>query len=336
MGTGRRREKPWQQSPNGDGLMASSLRRMRDETVTAMNINRILCPTDFSDASAHAVDLAALIAGWYKARIAALHVVSSAVVLPELRLSPVSSVDEAALSALQSATAARFAEASGAGIAVDVFVETGSPATRILERANELPADLIVMGTHGTSGFQHLMLGSVTERVLRKAACPVVTVPPRAPATSRIPFKRLLCAIDFSESSMAALQFAVSIASESGGVLTMLHVLEWPWEEPPAPRLDDLPAEQGIALAEYRRYREKMATMQLEELASATRMSDAPLVRLRNGKPHVQILDVAQEESSDLIVIGVHGRNPLDMMIFGSTANHVIRAAACPVLTVRR
>jgi nucleotide-binding universal stress UspA family protein len=301
-----------------------------------MNIARILCPTDFSDASAHAADLATMIAGWYKARIAALHVVSAAVVLPEFSLSPGGSVDEAALDALRTATAGRFTEAAGAGVGVDVFLEVGSPAPLILDRAAALPADLIVMGTHGTSGFQHLMLGSVTERVLRKAVCPVLTVPPRAHATSRIPFGRLLCAIDFSESSMAALQFALSLAEESDARLTMLHVLEWPWEEPPSPRLEDLPVEQGAALAEYRRYREKMAVMRLEALAAAPRLSQLPAVRLSNGKPHVQILEVAQEEGSDLIVIGVHGRNPFDMMVFGSTTNQVVRGAACPVLTLRR
>jgi nucleotide-binding universal stress UspA family protein len=301
-----------------------------------MNIARILCPTDFSDASAHAVDLAALIAGWYKARIAALHVVSAAAVLPEFSLSPSGSVDEDALRALRTATAGRFAHAAGGGIAVDVLVDVGSPASRILERAGTLPADLIVMGTHGLGGFEHLMLGSVTERVLRKAACPVLTVPPRAHTTSRLPFTRLLCAIDFSESAMAALRFAISLAEESSATLTLLHVLEWPWEEPPAPRLEELPAEQGAALAEYRRQREKTALKRLEALTSTARLSTRPVVRLRNGKPHVQILDAAQEERSDLIVIGVHGRNPLDMMVFGSTTNQVVRAATCPVLTLRR
>jgi nucleotide-binding universal stress UspA family protein len=192
------------------------------------------------------------------------------------------------------------------------------------------------MGTHGLSGFQHLMLGSVTERVLRKAACPVITVPPRAHATSRLPFSRLLCAIDFSESSMAALQFASSLAAASGATLTLLHVLEWPWEEPPAPRLEELPAEQAAALAAYRRHREEAALKRLEALALTTPSSQPLSVRVRNGKPHVQILDIAQEESSDLIVIGVHGRNPLDMMVFGSTTNQVVRAASCPVLTLRR
>ena len=300
-----------------------------------MNIARILCPTDFSDASAHAVDLATLIAGWYKARIAALHVVSTAVVLPEFSLSPSGSVDDASLSALRSATAGNFTQASGAGVGVDVFLEVGSPAALILDKAASLPADLIVMGTHGTSGFQHLMLGSVTERVLRKAVCPVLTVPPRAHATSQIPFSRLLCAIDFSESSLAALQFALSLAEESDARLTMLHVLEWPWEEPPPPRLEDLPVEQGAALGEYRRYRETMALKQLETLVPASTRLSPPLRRLSHGKPHVQILELAKDEGSDLIVIGVHGRNPVDMMVFGSTTNQVVRRATCPVLTLR-
>ena len=116
-------------------------------------------------------------------------------------------------------------------------------------RSSRSPAaDLIVMGTHGRGGFQHLVLGSVTERVLRRAVCPVLTVPPRAQSTSRLTFRRLLCAIDFSESSMAALRFALSLAQESEARLTMLHVLEWPWEEPPPPRLEELPVEQAAAL----------------------------------------------------------------------------------------
>lgn len=298
-----------------------------------MEIANILCPIDFSDTSVHAVDLATMIASWYKARIIGLHVVSAAVAAPEFSL-PRGSVDELAL---RSALAARFSGASRAGVGVDVFLEDGSPAALILDKAASLAADMIVMGTHGTSGFQHLVLGSVTERVLRRAACPVLTVPPRTHATSRVPFRRLLCAIDFSESSMAALQCALSLAEESDARLTMLHVLDWPWEEPPPPRLEELPIEQAAALGEYRRYREKMALTRLNTLApESLRLSHRPVPRLSNGKPHAQILDVANEEGSDLIVIGVHGRNPFDMMVFGSTTNQVVRRATCPVLTLRR
>jgi hypothetical protein len=68
-----------------------------------------------------------------------------------------------------------------------------------------LSADLLVLGTRGTSGFEHLVLGSVAERVLRHAPCPVLTVPPLGVGTSRLPFERVLCAIDFSNCSVAAL-----------------------------------------------------------------------------------------------------------------------------------
>lgn len=82
----------------------------------------------------------------------------------------------------------------------------------------------------------------------------------------------------------------------------MVHVLEWPWEEPPPPRLEDLPVEQGAALGEYRRYREKMALTLLEALPpDSARLSRPPVSRLSNGKPHVQILEVAQEEDNDLM-----------------------------------
>jgi nucleotide-binding universal stress UspA family protein len=303
-----------------------------------MNIKQILCPTDFSEPSDHAIEQAVVIAGWYKARVTALHVVSPMVAAVPGWASPGGeALDKDELERLRAETAGRFAAATTAGLGLDILVDVGQPAGRILDRAASVPADLIVMGTHGASGFQHLVLGSVTEKVLRRASCPVLTVPPRAQATSRLPFRRLLCAVDFSDSSLAALQYAFSLAQESGAAMTILHVLEWPWEEPPSPVLEKLPAEQGFALAEYRRYCEKSATARLESLVPASlRASNPATTRLRNGKPYVQILHVAAEESSDLIVIGVRGRNPLDMTMFGSTANQVVRRAACPVLTLRQ
>jgi nucleotide-binding universal stress UspA family protein len=291
-----------------------------------MHIARILCPTDFSDASAHAIDQAVVIAGWYKARITALHVGSF--VTP--------SVDETSPGRLRDETAAFFEGARAAGIPVDVRVEVGRPASHILDCAAALPADLIVLGTHGSSGFEHLVLGSVTEKVLRQAACPVLTVPPRAQATSRLPFRRLLCAIDFSDSSITALQYAVSLAGESQAALTLLHVLEWPWEEPPPPALEMLPVEQRLALTEYRRYCETSAMARLESLVpAAAHLRCPPVARLSHGKAYVQILQVAAETHADLIVIGVRGRNPVDLTLFGSTANQIVRRATCPVLTLR-
>jgi len=302
-------------------------------------IARVLYPTDLSDASAHAAEWAIAVAGHYKASITALHVLSPiAMAVPGPALSSDGeSVQAFEIERARQATSALLRAATAGDPGVDVLVDVGEAPSRILDRAITLPADLIVMGTHGTSGFQHLVLGSVTEKVLRKADCPVLTVPPRAQATSRLPFRRVLCAIDFSDASLAALQFTLSLAQESDAALTLLHVLEWPWEEPPAPATEELPAEQGIALAEFRRYSEQRAQKRLESLVpDSLRVSQAPAVRLRSGKPHVQVLQVAADEKTDLIVIGVHGRNPLDMALFGSTTNQVVRRATCPVLTLRQ
>jgi nucleotide-binding universal stress UspA family protein len=303
-----------------------------------MTITSILCPTDFSDASAHAIDLATAIARSYRAPITALHVLDPMfLMVPEIGVTD-PTLEDRERARLRQEADADFAAARKAGVTVEVVIDVGRPAPCILERASMLPAGLIVMGTHGASGFERLVLGSVTEKVLRKAVCPVLTVPPRedAPGT-RVPFRRVLCAVDFSEASATALAYAVSLAEESGAALTLLHVIEWPWEEPPPPRLDAVPPAERQALAEYHRYTEAGARARLDSLVPAsTRLARPPAVDLRTGKPYVEILAAAGEADVDLIVMGVRGRSPIDLTIFGSTANHVVRRAGCPVLTIRR
>jgi len=296
---------------------------------------RILCPLDFSDASSHAIEQAIAIAGWCKARITALHVYSPALAPAFLQLPDGVGADDD-LRRLHDETAACLRAATEAGIGVDVVIDVGPPAGCILDRAAALSADLIVMGTHGASGFQHLVLGSVTEKVLRKARCAVLTVPPKARATSTLPFTQLLCPVDFSDASLAALEMARSLARESAAALTVLHVIEWPWREPPAPFAAELPPAQAAALAEYRRYVEASATARLEGLIQEVAGDrSAPVPRLRHGKSYVEILRLAAEERADLIIMGVHGRNALDTL-FGSTTNQIVRQATCPVLTLRQ
>jgi nucleotide-binding universal stress UspA family protein len=117
----------------------------------------------------------------------------------------------------------------GTRVPLEIALGEGYPAYAIAAKAAEAKSDLIVIGTHGRSGVERLMLGSVTEKVLRKAGCPVLTVPPKAgdpapaaPAT----FKRIVCAIDFSDCSMRALEYAMSLAQESNSTLIVLHVIE--------------------------------------------------------------------------------------------------------------
>jgi len=301
-----------------------------------VRIRRILCPVDFSEASQHAIEHALALARWYGASISAFHVYSP-MFMPVPGLPPPDDrVPDIELTRVRAETAARFEAARADGVGVDVLVEVGQPARHIIDLAISLPADVIVMGTHGASGFEHLLLGSVTEKVLRKAPCPVLTVPPRTQATSKLPFRRLLCAVDFSNSSLSGLELACSLARESGAALTILHVVEWPWQEPPPPLLGELPPDQAFALAEFRRRLEKSATERLKGLVPETVRAPCAIVpRVAHGKSYVEILRVAAEESADLIVMGVHGRNAADLMLFGSTTNQIVRRATCPVLTLR-
>ena len=109
--------------------------------------------------------------------------------------------------------------------------EAGDVHEEILAQLGAAHADLLVLGTHGRSGFQRLFLGSVTEKVIRHTTCPTLVVPPRAPdvpATTPVQFRRILCPVDFSESSLDALAYAINMAEEADGRLTLLHVVDIP------------------------------------------------------------------------------------------------------------
>ena len=247
--------------------MPSALRLAVTEVSHADDIRQILCPTDFSETSRRAIAHATVIARWYGASLTVLHVCDSS---------------GAMLGRIREQIAASCAEATASGVPVIVLVDPGRPAAAIVDRAASMPADLIVIGTHGAGGFEHLVLGSVAEKVLRKAGCPVLTVPPHAEG-SALPFKRILCAVDFSAWSLRAFELAQSLARESGAALTALSVIEWPWQEPPAPVFAELPAEQAAALAEYRRYMEEAA---LRRLTSLVEQSAANRGSVTASLPH--------------------------------------------------
>jgi nucleotide-binding universal stress UspA family protein len=237
---------------------------------------------------------------------------------------------------LDGLTASFAAPALKAGLEVELRVDMGLPAAHIVADASELGVDMIVMGTHGTSGFQHLVLGSVTEKVLRKARCPVLTVPPRTHSTSRLPLAHVLCPIDFSDSSLSALAWAWSLAQESRATVSLLHVIEWPWQEPPPPPLEELPANEARKLADFRTLVEADSRARLEGLVPENVREECSWAGLiRHGKPYRVVLAAAADCEADLIVMGVHGRNVVDLAFFGSTTNQVVRSATCPVLTVR-
>jgi nucleotide-binding universal stress UspA family protein len=301
-----------------------------------IEIRRILCPTDFSEASKHALDHAAALARWYECRVTVLYVHSPMIMstlgpdIPLLQSAVLTPEDrQALLRNLREFAAAEIGE----HIAVDAMVSEGEAAAEIVAAAQESNCDLIVLGTHGRSGLEHLTMGSVTEKVLRKARRPVMTVPPRAPDMVPVPsalFRRVLCAIDFSPPSMQALDYACAIAQEAGGQLAVLHSVEF------------LPGDSGSgaswATQTVANYFEQARAESESRLSAVI----PPEVRdycevetvMTAGTPYREILREAESRQSDLIVLGVHGRNPIDVMLFGSTVYQVLRRARCPVLTV--
>lgn len=298
--------------------------------------SRILCPVDFSDTSAHAITYADAIAGWYGAELTVAHVylpLSVAVPgLPEV----VEQIPDDEAARLTAETAA-FARRAGA-TSPTVVIDSGQPADEIVGRVLRDHSDLLVIGTHGASGFRHLVLGSVTEKVLRQVPCPVLTVPPHVQMTgAALPFRRILCAVDFSEWSLAALEMAVQLAAPSNATLIVAHVIEWPWHEPPEPDFEHLPGPQIAALKAYRQVVTDNARGRLAAAVHGVVVDRCPTdVAIVHGKPYEQILDLAADRGADLVVLGVHGRSTLDVALFGSTTNQAVRHAHCPVLTVRR
>lgn len=296
-----------------------------------IELNRILCPVDFSGHSRVALDYATAIARWYEAEVLVLHAYAMTHVPSPVGPFPAASMGLPQTREELERDMTQFVRPSvAASVPVRTEIVAGAPTRHILERAQKWPADLIVMGTHGASGFERFVLGSVTEKVLRKAPCPVLVVPREADAPSGVPvvFRRILCATDFSPSSQRALSYAISLAGEAGGSLTLVHAVEAFAEEPLSRPSFDVP--------EYRTALEAAARERLAQLVPEDVRAWCECETIvRTGKAYREILDVARERQIDLIVLGVRGRNPMDLALFGSTTNHVVRAADCPVLTVR-
>ena len=290
---------------------------------------RIVCPVDFSEFSILAYRHALSLSEHYQAELFVLHCVeisrySSAGFVPgtyfddfRRHLLLIGEQEVAKLVGAVHGSAAKPQHAVLEGLAPD----------SIMAFAKDHDADLIVMGTHGRRGFDRLMLGSVTERVIRNASCPVLAV--RAPveevadskpAVQRDPTRldRILFCTDFSESSQRALDFALSLTAEYGAELTLLHVLE--------------------NISNPTRIAETMTTAS-QQLARLIR-PEAPgaagtkaIVRI--GKPYEQIIRLAAESHADIVVMAVRGRSALDLAVFGSTTHRVIQLGPCPVLVVR-
>lgn len=302
-------------------------------TPTRPQVERILCPVDFSEFTAPAVEHALRFARWFDARVEVLHVI------PFLPLAMagggVPDSSEAIRARREGATrdlAALVDPLLDEGVPIGPKLLEGDAWRVILNEAAAWPADLMVMGTHGRGGFEQLLLGSVTEKLLRRATCPVLTVGHVVPRSRKGPlFRRILCAADLSVASQRTLDVAVSLATENDARITLLHVIaSLPGEADTRASLtvpEIFPLRVTLADRAYTQLR--------EAVPDTARQFCEVSERVETGTPWTEILRVAAEVDADLIVMGAHTRGAVGRMLFGSTASHIVRRATCPVLVVR-
>ena len=291
-----------------------------------MQLKSILCPIDFSNFSAAAYQYALSLAEYYKARIVALHVV-------ELWKYPFADY------AAQEADYAKFSgalneggavqlqrfvkEYSATGFQPELVVHLGNAPNCILSFAQKANIEVIVMGTHGRRGVDRLVLGSTTDRVMRRAACPVLIVSdPSHRASSTGPdghhrLSRILYCTDFSNNSERARGYAISLAEEYGAELTLLHVAE---------RVPDVARAQAIIASR---------TQELDKLVYETERKNLNVrLAVRFGKPYEEIVRHATETQASLIIMTTRGGEAVDRAVFGSTTYRAIQLGPCPVLAV--
>jgi nucleotide-binding universal stress UspA family protein len=281
-------------------------------------LSRILCAVDFSEPAQAAFRQALALS---RARDAELAVVMAVPANKPLRMRGRKRTAE--IVALRRASEA-------AGVRMSVSVQHGDPTGVILQHATSRRCDLIVLGTHNRTGFERFRSGSVAERVTRRAACPVLIVPLSSDGDDRHDlgfFRSVLCPIDFSEVSTAALEQALRVVDQSKGRLTLIHVL---------PNLDPMSRyAYQISSPNYGPLLKRDAWQRLQEcVPSELRAATNLRGRVVSGTPAEQIARVSREIDADLIVMGVTERGAIGRRLFGSTAVRVIRSAGRPVLTI--
>lgn len=271
-----------------------------------LQIRRVLFPTDYSETAQRALAFARRLVDLHGAE---LHVLYAHVPGDDINC-PTELESEAWLG-------------GGSARIVQAEREGDSVAEVILEYAEEHAADVIVMGTHGRRGVQHALLGSVAEKVVRKASCPVLTVPPAA-GTGHV--ERILAPIDFSEYGTVALAHAGALARTFGARLDVLHVVQ----EVLIPSAYGLEPTGFIGPEVVERSQEALGRFTAQALGTEVDWE----AHVRMGYAASDIVRFAEEQAADLIVMATHGWTGLKHFLLGSVTEKVVRHAPCPVFRI--
>ncbi len=283
-----------------------------------VSLKRVLFATDFSLSSEIVLSHALAIARRYRSRFYIAHVTP-----PELFKSVPLEILKEAVEKTRKHAQHEMSHLIRAGglrqLRHQTMLEEGDIADVLLRLVRELAIDLLVVGTRGHRGVKRMLLGSVAEKVFRQAPCPVLIVPPlqREPAG----VGRILYPTDFSQHSLQAAPYAVSLARHYKAKLILLHVVE----DAAIHSVADL--NQRRILVENRLNNSVLRKVELEL---------KPELAVEFGEPARYIRKVAAQWQAGLIVLAVRRAKPTTAHLTEGTAYKVVRRAPCPVLTVRR
>lgn len=283
-----------------------------------IHVKTIMVPVDFSEPSKKAVNYGLSLAVEFEARLVLAHITSfdtqsyEAAKMRLLQLIPPEYRDR---------------------LNHQIIVKAGDVRQELLGIIEEETADLVVMGSRGRSYFERMLLGSVTERMLRKLHVPVLTVSHLDPEKEIhkpgvVPLRRILYATDLADGTEAGLEFSVRLARGLDAHLTVLHVVTG---------MDA--AFQGIETAaylpDYAAELRAQAAERLDRLAALVSDGSVPISTvLAEGVPHQTINRIAEQNNDDLIVINLQGKGRIERALLGTTAERVVRTAAVPVLSL--
>ena len=289
----------------------------------------ILVPTDFSACAEHALLYAFALA---RATDSVLHFAH--VVDPLLQVVPAregekvdvfESVQKHAMDRLRRLQS----RAGERGIEAVVHVDRGTVVEKLIQLIEETGCAMVVIATHGHSGFDRFVFGSTCDKLVRRSPVPMFVVKhpelTEAGTETEAKLHRVLCPIDFSEFSHAALPRAESLTRRFKGTLVLAHVVQ--------PYFESLEYMPEMTM-EHLKALEDTAAANLHQLASD--IHDLPVeTKVLCGVTHRELVRFILETHVDLVVLATHGRSGVAHLIFGSVAEKLLHTAPCPVLTIR-
>jgi nucleotide-binding universal stress UspA family protein len=297
-----------------------------------MDITKILVPVDFSEPSKRAVNYGLSLALQFKARLVLAHIVPTNIGLGYTFLTETFAVEKDRATHAKSMLPTLIPEEYRDLVNLNIVVKIGNVKDELLGMIKDEKVDLVVMGTHGNSGFQRYVLGSLTERMLRQVPVALLTVshldPALEPHDARpVPLRKILYASDLSDNARFGLRSAVELARRTGARLTVLHVLT-------AAETIYWGAEGGYLAQDLEMIREAAAE-RLRLSIDPEWLDTVNIVPLMSeGSAFREILRVADEEKINLIVMNLQGKGLIERALLGSTAERVIRSAHVPVLSI--